>query len=148
MRSILLTKHMRGTWYLSAWRQTVSDCGSTPATASNTATAPSRTRKRAFDFDREVDVAGRVDNVDPMIVPEAGRRRRGDRDAAFLFLLHPVHRRGAFVHFADLVGFAGVIENALGRRRLTGINVSHDADITILVEGVWRAIERTIHYQR
>ena len=35
---------MRGTLYLSAWRQTVSDWGCTPATASNTATAPSRTR--------------------------------------------------------------------------------------------------------
>ena len=35
---------MRGTLYLSAWRQTVSDCGSTPDTASNTATAPSSTR--------------------------------------------------------------------------------------------------------
>ena len=35
---------MRGTWYLSAWRQTVSDWGWTPATASKTATAPSRTR--------------------------------------------------------------------------------------------------------
>ena len=44
MRSILLTKQMRGTPYLSAWRHTVSDCGSTPATLSNTATAPSRTR--------------------------------------------------------------------------------------------------------
>ena len=43
-RSILLTKQMRGTWYLLAWRHTVSVCGSTPATASNTATAPSRTR--------------------------------------------------------------------------------------------------------
>ncbi len=43
-RSILLTKQMRGTRYLSACRQTVSDCGSTPATASNTATAPSSTR--------------------------------------------------------------------------------------------------------
>ena len=43
-RSILLTKQMRGTPYLSACRQTVSDCGSTPATASNTATAPSSTR--------------------------------------------------------------------------------------------------------
>ena len=29
---------------MSAWRQTVSDWGSTPATASNTATAPSSTR--------------------------------------------------------------------------------------------------------
>ena len=44
MRSILLTKQMRGTRYLSAWRHTVSDCGSTPDTASNTATAPSSTR--------------------------------------------------------------------------------------------------------
>ena len=43
-RSILLTKQMRGTLYLSAWRHTVSDCGSTPATASNTAIAPSSTR--------------------------------------------------------------------------------------------------------
>ena len=44
MRSILLTKQMRGTRYLSAWRHTVSDCGSTPDTASNTAHAPSSTR--------------------------------------------------------------------------------------------------------
>ena len=43
-RSILLMKQTRGTLYLSAWRHTVSDCGSTPFTASKTATAPSRTR--------------------------------------------------------------------------------------------------------
>ena len=43
-RSILLMKAMRGTLYLSAWRHTVSDWGCTPATASNTATAPSSTR--------------------------------------------------------------------------------------------------------
>ena len=44
VRSILLMKAMRGTRYLSAWRQTVSDCGSTPATESKTAMAPSSTR--------------------------------------------------------------------------------------------------------
>ncbi len=43
--SILLTKQMRGTSYLSAWRQTVSDWGSTPSLPSNTATAPSSTRR-------------------------------------------------------------------------------------------------------
>ena len=42
--SILLTKQMRGTSYLSAWRQTVSDWGSTPSLPSKTATAPSSTR--------------------------------------------------------------------------------------------------------
>ena len=34
VRSSLLTKHIRGTWYLSAWRHTFSVCGSTPATPS------------------------------------------------------------------------------------------------------------------
>ena len=41
--SNLLTKHILGTLYLSACLQTVSDWGSTPATPSNTATAPSKT---------------------------------------------------------------------------------------------------------
>ncbi len=44
MRSILLTKQMRGTPYLSACRHSTSDCGSTPAKESNTVTAPSSTR--------------------------------------------------------------------------------------------------------
>jgi hypothetical protein len=42
--SILLQKIMRGTRYLSAWRHTVSVCGSTPALASSSAIAPSSTR--------------------------------------------------------------------------------------------------------
>ena len=44
VRSILLMKQIRGTPYRSAWRHTVSVCGSTPATASNTPIAPSSTR--------------------------------------------------------------------------------------------------------
>ena len=44
MRSSLLTKQIRGTLYRLACRQTVWLCGSTPATPSNTATAPSSTR--------------------------------------------------------------------------------------------------------
>ena len=31
--------------------------------------------------------------------------------------------------FADLMALAGVVEDALGRRGLTGIDVSHDADV-------------------
>ncbi len=45
VRSILFTKAIRGTPYLSAWRHTVSDWGCTPPTAQNTATAPSSTRR-------------------------------------------------------------------------------------------------------
>ncbi len=42
-RSILLMKAILGTLYLSACLHTVSDCGSTPPTAQNTATTPSKT---------------------------------------------------------------------------------------------------------
>src|SRR3954469_15631697 len=90
--------------------------------------------QRALDLDGEVDVAGRVDDVDPVVVPLAGRGGGRDRDAALLLLLHPVHRRGALVHLTDLVGAAGVIEDALGRRRLAGVDVRHDPDVARLVE--------------
>ena len=63
VRSSLLTKHMRGTRYLSACRQTVSDWGSTPATPSNTGGAV-EDPQRALDLDGEVDVSGGVDDVD------------------------------------------------------------------------------------
>src|SRR5918992_4093100 len=43
IRSILLTNAILGTPYLSAWRHTVSLCGSTPATESKSAIAPSST---------------------------------------------------------------------------------------------------------
>src|SRR3954468_5173042 len=148
MRSILLMKAMRGTWYLSAWRQTVSDCGSTPATESKRAMAPASTPRarptspgdagehaqRALHLDGEVDVAGRVDDVDAVVAPLAGRGGRGDRDAALLLLLHPVHRRGALVDLADLVGPPRVIEDALGRRRLARVDVGHDPDVPGLLE--------------
>src|ERR1700726_2973914 len=143
-RSILFTKQILGTRYLSACRQTVSDCGSTPATASNTATAPSSTRsdrstsavkstwpgvsmmlmrisrqkqvvaadviviprscscsirsepaQRPLGLGGEVHVARRVDDVDAHLAPEAGRRRRCDRDPALLLLLHQIGARAA-----------------------------------------------------
>ena len=92
--------------------------------------------QRALHLDGEVDVAGRVDDVEPLAAPERGRRGRRDGDAALLLLLHPVHRRGAFVHFADLVALAGVVEDPLGRRRLAGIDVGHDAEVAVVLDGV------------
>ena len=92
--------------------------------------------QRTLDLDGEVDVAGRVDDVEPLAVPERGGRGRRDGDAALLLLLHPIHRRGAFVHLADLVALAGVIEDPLGRRRLAGIDVRHDAEVAVVLDGV------------
>jgi hypothetical protein len=93
--------------------------------------APSSTRS---DLDGEVDVSRRIDDVDAVVAPLAGRGGRGDRDAALLLLLHPVHRRGALVDLADLVGPPRVIEDALGRRRLARIDVGHDPDVPGLLE--------------
>ena len=92
--------------------------------------------QRALDLDREIDVAGRVDDVDAVIAPEAGGGGGGDGDAALLLLLHPVHGGGALMDLAKLIGPAGVVEDALGRRRLAGIDVGHDADVAIAIE--WR----------
>ena len=89
----------------------------------------------ALDLDGEVDVAGRVDDVDLAIAP-LGRGGRGrDRDAALLLLDHVVHDRGAFVHLADLVGTTRVEEDALGRRGLARVDVRHDPDVAGLFEG-------------
>src|SRR5262249_49897453 len=92
--------------------------------------------ERTLDLDGEVDVAGRVDDVQALAGPERSGRSRGDRDATLLLLLHPVHRRGTFVHFADLVALAGVIEDALGRRGLAGVDMRHDTEVTVVLDGM------------
>ena len=135
MRSILLMNAMRGTLYLSAWRQTVSDCGSTPATESNSAMAPSSTRSERSTS----TVKSTWPGVSMMLIRWSrhcsGRRGGRDRDAALLLLLHPVHRGRALVDLADLVRAPRVVEDALGRRRLAGVDVRHDADVAGLLEG-------------
>ena len=85
--------------------------------------------QRPLHLDREVDVAGRVDDVDPVTLPVGGRRGRGDRDPALALLDHPVHQGGALVDLADLVGLAGVVQDALGRGRLARVDVRHDPDV-------------------
>src|SRR5882762_4811903 len=90
--------------------------------------------QRPLDLDGEVDVAGRVDDVDPVVLPPARGGGRGDGDAALLLLDHPVHDGGALVDLAHLVGAAGVVEDALGRRGLSGVDVGHDPDVPDAVE--------------
>ncbi|ABA49010.1 hypothetical protein BURPS1710b_3780 [Burkholderia pseudomallei 1710b] len=96
---------------------------------------------RTLHFDREVDVARGIDDVDAVfrvVVAHTLPERRGssgrDRDATLLFLLHPVHRRCAVVNFTDLVVHAGVKQNALGRRRLAGVDVSANTDVAVALD--------------
>ena len=85
----------------------------------------------ALHFDREIDVPRGVDDVDAVVAPEAGGRGGGDRDAAFPFLLHPVHRGGAFVHLAHAVDAARIKEDALGQGGLAGVDMGHDPDVPV-----------------
>jgi len=91
--------------------------------------------QRTFNLNGEVDVARRIDDINTMIAPVGRRRGRGDRDAALLLLLHPIHGGVAVVDLAHFIGLTGIVEDAFSRRRLAGINVSHDANITITIKG-------------
>jgi hypothetical protein len=41
------------------------------------------------------------------------------------------------MHLADLVGLAGVIQDALGRRGLAGVDMRHDAEVAIALERIF-----------
>ena len=93
-------------------------------------------------LDGEIDMAGGVYDIDAVFVellrhpaPEAGGRRGSDGDPPLLLLLHPIHGGRAIVDLADFVRESGVIENPLRSRRLTGIDVRHDADIAVAFDG-------------
>ena len=80
-------------------------------------------------------MAGRVDDVDAVVVPDARGGGGRDGDATLLLLRHVVHGRGAVVHFTDLVALARVVEDALGGSGLAGVDVGHDADIACALQG-------------
>ena len=85
---------------------------------------------------REVHVTRRINDVDAMIFPMAGRCSGRDRDTTLLLLNHPVHRCSTIMYFTDLVVDTRVEEDTLRGRRLTGIDVSHDTDVTSLFKGI------------
>ena len=95
---------------------------------------PVEDAQRPLHLRREIDVPRGVDDVDPVLAPEAGGRRGGDGDAALALLHHPVGGGGALVHLAHLVDGAGVIEDPLGRGRLAGVDMGHDSNVAITIE--------------
>ena len=46
---------------------------------------------------------------------------------------------GAIMDFTDLVVNTGVVEDALGRRGLAGVDVRADTDVAVALDGVLRA---------
>ena len=88
--------------------------------------------QRALHFSGEVHVAGRVDDIDLVVPPVAGRGSRSDRDAALLLLLHVVHGGGAVVHLSHAVQAPGVVENALRGGGLARVDVRGDPDVAVV----------------
>jgi hypothetical protein len=81
-----------------------------------------------------------VDDVDLLALPERRHGGRLDGDTALLLLLEVVSGRRRLqilgvMDVDDRVLAPRVIEDALGRRRLAGVDVGDDADIADIGEG-------------
>ena len=95
---------------------------------------PVQDAQAALDFDGEIDVAGRVDQIDRGLVPLHLRGGAGDGDAAFPLQLHVVHRGAAalraVVHFLHAVDAAGVEQYPLAQGRLARVDMGRNADVS------------------
>jgi hypothetical protein len=119
----------------SAWRHTVSDCGSTPPFAENTATAPSSTRRERSTSTVKSTCPGvsmmlirypfqwAVVAADVMVMPRS------------LLLSHPVHRSCAVMYFTYFVNTALYKKDTFRRRGFTGIDVGHDTNVSRFFQG-------------
>ena len=88
----------------------------------------------ALNLNGEVDVTGGVDDVDLVVLPEAGGCCGGNGNTSLLLLSHPVHSGSAVVGLTDLVVNTGVEQNALSGGGLTGVDVRHNTDVADLVK--------------
>ena len=84
----------------------------------------------ALHLGGEIHVAGRINDIDLMLVPVAGNGRRGNGDAPLTFLRHPVGDSRPFVYLADLVRETRIVQDALAHRGLAAVNVGDDADVS------------------
>src|SRR5699024_6810834 len=98
---------------------------------------PVQNAECALNFNREVNVARGVDDVDRHALPVDVRCRRLNGDT-FLFLeFHVVHRRARAIFtadFGDLMDSAGGTENALAQGGCTGIKVRGNSNISQLAQ--------------
>ena len=76
-------------------------------------------------------MSGGVDDVELVVVPEAGGGRRLNGDAALLLLIHEVCGCRTIMNFTDLVDFAGELQNSFGGGRFARIYVGKDTDIPV-----------------
>ena len=84
----------------------------------------------ALHLGGKIHMAGRINDIDLMVVPVAGNGRRRNRDAPLTFLRHPVGDRRPFVHLTDFVRETCIVQDAFAHGGLAAINVGDDADVS------------------
>ena len=72
----------------------------------------------------------RIYYLDLALFPAAGCNSRGNRNAAFLLIMHPVHYRFAVMNLADFVGTACIVKYPLGYCCLASVNMGYNPDIS------------------
>ena len=73
----------------------------------------------------------RVDDIDLVFFPNCGNRSRDNGYPPLTFLFHPVGDSGSVIYGANPMGFSGIVQNTLGSRRLTSVNMGNYANISI-----------------
>jgi hypothetical protein len=83
----------------------------------------------AFDFGGEVDVTGRVDEIESVTFPLKGDAGGLNGDTAFLFFGIEVCRGGALIDSSDFVSEVGVEEHSFGNGGFSCVDMGDDADV-------------------
>ena len=86
----------------------------------------------------EVDVAGRVDQVELVALPGDAHGLRLDRDSTLALEIHRIEQLVAHLARGDRLG---ELEDAIGERRLAVVDVRDDREVAdvFLVHGLWSA---------
>ena len=83
----------------------------------------------ALNFGGEIDMPRRVDDDNAVIAPKARYRCRGNGDASFSLLLHPVGDGSSVIDIPEPVSSTRVEQNTLSCSGLARIDMGNDTDV-------------------
>ncbi len=90
--------------------------------------------QRTFYLNGKINVSRGIDDIDAVFlvvkIPGNSGGSRSNRNAALLFLYHPVHGSRAIMNFAEFIITSGIIQYTLSRRGFTRVDMGHDAYIS------------------
>ena len=97
--------------------------------------------ERTLYFNSKVYVTRSVYEIDFVFltqeIPIGRSSSRSDSNTTFLLLLHPVHCCSTVMNLTNFVSQSGIEQNTLRGCSLTGINVSHDTDVSVIFQVVF-----------